>query len=81
MENFSQQKLLNMIIEVSEELFLDPFGHLAGVTAPESHDLVQPCQILDQGEHCNEKFSQQKLLDTIKEVSLSFSQISTDILL
>ena len=49
MENFSLQKLLNILIEVSLELFLDPFGHLAGVTAPESHDLVEACQVLDQG--------------------------------
>ena len=49
MENFSEQKLLDTIKEVSLELFPDPYGHLAGVTAPESHYLVEPRQVLDQG--------------------------------
>ena len=49
MENFSYQKLLGIMVEVGLELFPDPSRHLAGVTAPESHGLVEPCQVLDQG--------------------------------
>ena len=49
MENFSYQKLLDTIMEVSVELFLNPYGHLAGVTAPESHGPVEPCHVLDKG--------------------------------
>ena len=36
MENFSYQKLLDTIKEVSLELFPDPYGHLAGIIGPES---------------------------------------------
>ena len=49
MENFSYQKLLDTIKEVSLELFPDSYEHLAGVTAPESHGPVEPCQVLDKG--------------------------------
>ena len=49
MENFSYQKLLDTIKEVSLELFPDPYRHLAGVTAPESHGPVEPCHVLDKG--------------------------------
>ena len=41
-----------MTLTLSEtpiELFPDPYGHLAGVTAPESHGLEEHCQVLDQG--------------------------------
>ena len=41
MGNFSLQKLLCMLIEVSLGLFPDPSRHLAGVTAPESHGLIK----------------------------------------
>ena len=36
-------------MEVSLELFPDPSGHLVGVTAPESHGLLEPGHVLDQG--------------------------------
>ena len=49
MENFFNQKLLDTIREVSLELFQDPYRHLAGVAAPESHGPVEPCHVLDKG--------------------------------
>ena len=49
MENFSCQKLLDTIKEVSLELFPDPYGHLARIIAPESQGPVEPCHVLDQG--------------------------------
>ena len=49
MENFSCQKLLDTIKEVSLELFPDPYGHLAGIIAPESQGPVEPCHVLYQG--------------------------------
>ena len=62
MENFSYQKLLDTIKEVSLELFPDPYDHMAGVTAPESHHPLELEDLLGQGFNAERLFQNKSCL-------------------